>query len=350
MKRLAKKLEKIAKRAVFIALRTSSASQPEIPVAALQDVARIIVVRPNYRIGNAILSTAVIAPLREQFPGAQIDFLVTNNTAALFTNLSIDNVIAISRSAMLLPWRALAIVGKMRAKRYDLAVQLASSSLSGLMFSRLLGARYIMGQPKDDAAWYHVKVKDPVVHAYDTGTAFSRALGAVGPARTRLAISDEETASALGQLQDLGLALNGTNKAEPFVAVFVGGHADKVCPLSFWLALMAGLDRAGKRFVVFVGPEEKTMLPDLQRALEALPHGTLCLPQPLRKFAAMLAQAQLMITPDSGPMHMAAALSVPVVMMLQTQKSLAFMPPGADSHFIENLDVPQALTAVARMG
>lgn len=346
LKRIAKKTEKIVRKSIFSVLDSSSGGRQETPVTALRGVSRIIVVRPNYRIGNAILSTAVIAPLKERFPDAEIDFLVTNKTAALFANLPVDHVIALTRSAILQPWRAMAILLYLRTRRYDLAVQLAPSSLSGVLVSTLLGARYVMGKPKSDAAWYDIKVKDPIIQAYDAGTAFARALGAVGPVSTQLIVSDQEQAVALSQLQALGLS--GDSQVAPFVAVFVGGHADKVCPLLFWLALIRELDQAGKRFVVFVGPEEKAMIPHLQQALQALPLGTLCPPKSLRIFAAMLAQVRVMVTPDSGPMHMAAALGIPVVAMVQTQKSLAFIPPVASSQVVLDLNVSEALVAVDR--
>lgn len=347
MKKLAKKIEKLAKKAVFAMLGNASLARQELPVTALQDISRIIVVRPNYRIGNAILSTAIIAPLQERFPDAKIDFLVTDKTASLFANLPVNQVLAVSRSMIWQPWRAFSIVRSLRITRYDLAVQLAPSSLSGLLMSKVLGARYVMGKPRGNADWYDIKVRDPIDHAYDAGPAFSRALGTVDPAKTRLVLSDQEVARAFEQLKALAQVANGNNTVEPFVAVFVGGHADKVCPLLFWLALIRDLNQKGKRFVVFVGPEEKQMMPHLQKALEELPHGKLCPPQPLRVFAAMLAQASLMITPDSGPMHMAAALGVSVVAMVRTRKSLVFIPPGATSHVVNDLNnLPQVFAAV----
>jgi len=346
LKRAAKQLEKSGRKAVFAALGAASGRRQEISAAALQDVSRIIVIRPNYRIGNAILSTAIIAPLQARFPGATIDFLVTDKTASLFANLPIGHITAISRSVMRQPWRAVPILRELRARRYDLAVQLAPSSLSGLVVASLVGARYIMGKPKGSAAWYDITVKDPIVHAYDVGPAFSRALDNTCSSDTHLAISDQERAAALDQFQALGLQVDAAGRLDTFVAVFVGGHADKVCPVSFWLALISDLNRMGKRFVVFVGPEEKALIPRLQQALETMPLGSLCPPQRLRLFAAMLAQARVMVTPDSGPMHMAAALGVPVVMMLQTQKSLAFVPPCAGSRVVPNLNVPHVLAAV----
>lgn len=95
------------------------------------------------------------------------------------------------------PWRAFSIVRSLRITRYDLAVQLAPSSLSGLLMSKVLGARYVMGKPRGNADWYDIKVRDPIDHAYDAGPAFSRALGTVDPAKTRLVLSDQIETSSL---------------------------------------------------------------------------------------------------------------------------------------------------------
>lgn len=345
MKRVGKIAEKAVKKTVFALMSMFAGAKQETSVAALQDISRIIVIRPNYRIGNAILSTAIIAPLRARFPDAQIDFLATDKTAALYANLPVAEVAVMSRSAILRPWRAVSVVRGLRAQRYDLAVQLEQGSLSGLLVASLVGARYVMGKPKGDAVWYDINVKAPITHAYDTGPVFARELGVDVPVSTQLALSREELDQARDQFQALGLAVDGAGQVEPFVAVFVGGHADKVCPLVFWLELIRGLDQSGQRFVVFVGPEENALLPQLRQALKTLPRGVLCSPQPLRVFAAMLAQASRMVTPDSGPMHMAAALGVPVVLVARTRKSLAFVPPADDTHVVWDLNVPQVLAA-----
>lgn len=47
MKKLAKKIEKLAKKAVFAMLGNASLARQELPVTALQNISRIIVVRPN---------------------------------------------------------------------------------------------------------------------------------------------------------------------------------------------------------------------------------------------------------------------------------------------------------------
>ncbi|WP_424779336.1 glycosyltransferase family 9 protein, partial [Onishia taeanensis] len=40
-------------------------------------------------------------------------------------------------------------------------------------------------------------------------------------------------------------------------------------------------------------------------------------PQPLRDFAALVARSGVLISPDSGPLHLAAALEVPTIALMQ---------------------------------
>ncbi|WP_186332333.1 glycosyltransferase family 9 protein [Bordetella genomosp. 13] len=329
-------------------LSRGGGTRDEQGVAALCDIQRIIVIRPNYRIGNAVLSTSIIDPLRTKYPGATIDFLATDKTAGLFRNLPVGKVAALSRSAISRPWRMVSLLRNLRAGRYDLAVQLEDGSLTGLLISRLVGARYVIGKPRGSACWYDVNIREDVDHAYDTASVFSRALGVACLPRPQLVFCPQEAAGARANLETLGLRMRD-GRVEPYVALFVGGHGDKVCPAEFWTALCRGLDQLQQRFVVFVGPEETRLVPALEHALASLPHGRLCPPRPLREFAAMLAQAGAVITPDSGPMHIAAAVQVPIIAMARSQRSKAFIPAYDDTRIVWNLDVAGAVQAVREL-
>lgn len=348
VKRAARHAERTAKNKLLYVLSKGKPGQDEQTVAALCDIERIIVIRPNYRIGNAVLSTAIIDPLKLKYPGATIDFLATDKTAGLFRNLPVGKVATLSRSAISRPWRLIRLARGLRASRYDLAVQLEDGSLTGLVISRLVGARYVIGKPRGSACWYDVNIREDVDHAYDTASVFSKTLGVACLPRPQLAFSPEEKALAVSTLGALGVPAR-QDGLMPFVALFVGGHADKVCPAEFWTELCRGLDQLQQPFVVFVGPEESRIVPALEHALASLPHGQLCPPRSLREFAAMLGQASTVITPDSGPMHIAAALQVPIIAMARSQRSKAFIPAYDDTRIVWNLDVQGALQAVQEL-
>lgn len=348
VKRVARHAERTAKNKLLSVLSKGKPGRGEQTVAALRDIERIIVIRPNYRIGNAVLSTAIIDPLRLKYPGASIDFLATDKTAGLFRNLPVGKVATLSRSAIFRPWRLVSLARSLRAGRYDLAVQLEDGSLTGLVISRLVGARYVIGKPRGSACWYDVNIREDVDHAYDTASVFSKALGVACLPRPQLVFGPEEEARAVSTLESLGVPAPQGNLA-PYVALFVGGHADKVCPAEFWTELCRGLNHLCHPFVVFVGPEESAIAPVLEQAVAALPHGRICPPRSLREFAAMLGQASSIITPDSGPMHIAAALQVPIIAMARSQRSKAFIPAYDDTRIVWNLDVHGALQAVQEL-
>lgn len=345
-KKAARHAERTTKRHLLELLAFRNSSRTEKHVDALRGISRIIVIRPNYRIGNAVISTSILDPLRLKYPGATIDFLATDKTASVFRNLPVGQVAVLSRSTISRPWRMVSLLRSLRGGRYDLAVQLEDGSLTGLLISRAIGARYVIGKPKGEASWYDVNIREAVTHAYDTASIFSNALGVACLPRPRLALCPRERAQAAAQLESLGLSTMQDGRTEPFVALFVGGHADKVCPASFWADLFRGLDGQQRRFVVFVGPEEQALAPQIEQTLAALPHGRLCPTRPLREFAAMLQQASALVTPDSGPMHIAVALQVPVVAMARSHRSTGFIPDYDNTRTVWNLDVAQTLQAV----
>ena len=68
--------------------------------------------------------------------------------------------------------------------------------------------------------------------------------------------------------------------------------------------------------------------------------------QPLRVMAACCADAALVVTPDTGPMHLAAAVGVPVVAVLQAKISSRYVPRGDAHRELMKPSVAEVLQAV----
>jgi len=108
--------------------------------------------------------------------------------------------------------------------------------------------------------------------------------------------------------------------------MFVGGHLDKRLPLRFWQEQIEELNVWGEPYVVMVGPEEEKYRSELEQCCGAA--GRVLPLMPIREFAAVLSHMITLITPDTGPMHMATALGVPVIALLNVEKSRKFAPKG----------------------
>ncbi|HEY8515641.1 MAG TPA: glycosyltransferase family 9 protein [Candidatus Binatia bacterium] len=318
---------------------------PNIPLDDVTDVRRVLLVRPNFRLGNALITSPLIAALRERFPHAQIDYLGGEGTLAVVEHLGIDERIAISRRFVARPWRFVALFARLRRRKYDVAIEAAMGSFSGGLYTFLSGARFRVGITGRGDRFLNVRLPAaPVTHAYDGPVAFAERLGVTCEPRPVYVVTEAEAADALATLKLLRLADH--ERVHPFVALFVGGHGAKRWPEDCWVALARRVAGEGASVVVFTGPDEAGAVERLRERLAGV--ARVLEPRPLRAFAALLATATVVVTPDSGPMHLAAALGVPCVAVLSNRASTFFPPRGPlDVSLVEPsvADVERALLA-----
>ncbi|MBU1694999.1 MAG: hypothetical protein KKC51_13680 [Verrucomicrobia bacterium] len=209
--------------------------------------------------------------------------------------------------------------------KYDLAIDPSFGSFSAVLYMWLSGARYRMGGGRWAAGLCNIAVdKKKGGHAYDGVVFLARALDVPVRDHPYYPVTPAESRKAIASLGGLNLA--DKRGSFPFIALFVGGHQDKRWPNESWIDLAGRLHEAGARVLILLGPEEIHFGPKIRQLLAgAIP---VLDPLPLPDFAAVLQQARLVATPDSGPMHLAVALDVPTVAILQQESSRKFAPRG----------------------
>ena len=341
--RLGQKLGHFGKRALGRVVDVLLPTPANVPIEAVPNARRVLIVRPNFRIGNTLLATPLILALRERFPGAQVDYLCGDTTAPLLAHLPVDTVYPVSRRFITRPWQFVALFMRLRRMHYDVAVEGSMNSFSGGLYAYFTGAHYRIGC--SGKADYFLNVRLPferAAHAYASIPAFARRLGASCPDHPVYQVSAEEQTAALTVLTQLQLAVGST--VLPFVGVFVGGHLEKRWPSARWFELAGSLASAGGRVIVFLGPEELPFEREYRRQLPA--NVRMLPPQPLRLFAALWGAAHLVVTPDSGPMHLAAALGVPAIVLLQSEVSRNYAPQGEQDRILVRATVAEVVAAV----
>jgi heptosyltransferase-3 len=249
----------------------------------------------------------------------------------------------LSRDMLARPWKLLALWRKLRKRRYDLAIQVADTSLTGWLCLKAAGARRTLGANARLAGRYDAVYLLPLgqTHAYDMAATIAHSLGLDCESRPWMMISKPEQAQAQAQFEQWS--------REPFnVGVFVGGHLNKRLPLTFWQALCDALNARGIRFILLIGPEEAALQSALQHRLGR--HGHIAPSMPLRTFAATLGQLPRLITPDTGPMHMAVALGVPVTAVLNVAGSQKFAPRGPADQVLFSPSPAETVDAIMQTG
>ena len=253
---------------------------------------RILLVKPS-SLGDVVHALPVVAAIREQWPECELRWLILPAWRSLVEeNPGVSATILFPRDRFRGPsgWlRAAAWGGTLRDWRPDLALDLQGLLRSGL-FCRLSGAPRIIGlsDAREGAGLLHtdrVSV-DSRDHAVRRCLRVLEPLGIPVPAEPRF------------DLPDGGLPA-GFDPSEPYLVLhpFARGRG-KSLDVSMIRAFLRGA--AGRR-VILVG--RGNCPHDLPRHAENWTNRT-----DLGELIGMIRSASFIVSSDSGPMHLAAAL------------------------------------------
>ncbi len=290
-------------------------------------IRRILVIKPR-AIGDVLLSTPVLPDLRREFPAAQIDFLVESFASPVldgnpFINRVVTYDTRVDSSA--------SIVSRVRKNHYDLVIDLFANPRTAVI-TLLSGARYRAGFPfKWRRVAYNIIVtpRSGQVHNVEFNLDALRRLGIEVTSTAPSFYLDEES----GEFAHSFLVENDLAAGE-FLAINIGGGwgtkrwpLDKFTELSSMIRL-----RLHRRVVVLYGPSEEAGAAKIARSSRAI----LAPPTSLKQMGAILFRSRLLITNDSGPMHIAAALGVPTLAIFGPTSPHLQGPYGNISEIVRN--------------
>jgi ADP-heptose:LPS heptosyltransferase len=133
---------------------------------------------------------------------------------------------------------------------------------------------------------------------------------------------------------DLMLGKAAADAGAPLVGLFPGaGHPGRCWPAERFAQLADFLIRNdGLKPVIFVGPEERQMIAEI-RAL--FPAPCIILDKlSIAQLAAAQARLAVFISNDTGPVHIAAAVGTPVVVLIDLPTPHAYIPLGASQRLM----------------
>lgn len=291
-----------------------------------QKIEKILVVRSLFRMGDLILASPAILLFRKNFPGATIDFVGSGLSKALFENLPIDRHYEAHRQFPKVCWSFLVLLKQIREAKYDLAFDASGSSAAlGSFLVGFSAARLRVGLKGKWDRWFNARLDRPAIrNKYRILPELFGALGMDNPVvYPRLFLSSQEIRQGKTRIQDLIESGNS-----PIVGIFVGGRKarGKRWPKENFLELATRLLGAAAQPVIFVGPEERELLPYFERELR---HRAPTVFEPnVRSFASLVANCNLFVACDSGPVHLACALRVRTVAIFLKNEFDRWGPPA----------------------
>ncbi len=288
-------------------------------------VKQILLVRANFRMGNALLALPAIAAFQRHFPDATVDFVGSPISQLLFRHQPLNRHYIAPRRFPRVVWEYPRLMHELRARHYDLALDVSCShSGVGSFIVGFSGARIRGGIAGKWDQLFNLKIaKFAENNKYRKMTELLTAMhlqtiDAVGAVQFSAA-EKLEGAKTLESLVG--------NRNVPRVGVFVGGRKlrGKRWPLENFVEVANGLRRRGVAVVAFFGPEETDVAGLLRASFD--PSIPVIFEPSVRKFAAILAHLDLLICCDSGPMHLACAVGVRVLAIFQKNNVLRWAPP-----------------------
>ena len=305
--------------------------------------ARILLLRLE-RIGDLLMALPAIADVRALAPSAQIHLAVGSwNRTLAGAIASVDHVhvvdarwLAREQKGASLP-KVLAAARGWRRERYDLAINFEPDIRSNLMLA-VAGAAWTAGYASAGAGSLLDVALDYDVRAHTTDNA-RRLVGAVfgrvpeGSTHVGLVIGDAAARDAASRL--------GAAASRPLVGVHVsGGRAIKQWDPARFTEVAARLsDERGAAIVLTGAAAERSMVDQVRGALGARTVVDVAGDIDLVSLAAVLQRLDLLVTGDTGPMHLAAAVGTPVVAVFGPSDPVRYAPRGALDRVVR-VDLP----------
>jgi len=289
-------------------------------------------------LGDTLMSTPGLRALRDTYPQAHITLLVHPSLLALFTGLAeVDELIPYDGK-----WRGFGRTARRLARDgYDLAAIFHGNEPQATPLAYLSRARHIFKLPNNNRWNFLLSNREPVLgwddlgHGIEQRLAVARLAGAAGNLSRIMTVP----VHAAGE-KAVADALAERGWLDASIVAFQPGAStmSRRWPRSRFIAAAVQLvaKHPELRFVVTGSPAEAALCQEVAAGIEAavpMAGGVRAWSSagklPLLALPALLKRASLLVTGDTGPMHLAVTVETPVVALFAVSDP-ARSGPGDD--------------------
>ena len=322
---------------------------------ATKAIFRILVLRPNHRLGNVLMLTPLVSELERTFPGAEIDVLVAGTAGrdVFSTFASVRRVHAFPHYALRHLIHVLQTIVELRGFRYDLIVDPCADSNSNRLLTTWLKTRFALGIPvRLSAAYTHwSKVMDSapahmaMLPVYMLRHALASSPEVDGKEYPHLDIRLTKPEQAAGR-HVLNTLLGWRNKPshQITIGIFANATGTKRFDECWWLQFISTLVGQRKEFAIV-----EIVAADARSRLDA--SFPAYYSSDARKLAALISNLDCFISADCGVMHLACASGARTIGLFSVTDAAKYEPYGGDNCSFETAgkdasDVARSILAI----
>lgn len=296
-------------------------------------IRRILIVRPNSRLGNQLLLTPLLQEIEDTLPDVKVDLFVRGNLAPiLFQNYKcIDRYIKLPPKPFKELMKYVQTWISMRKYHYDLVFNVDSGSSSGRLATQFVNGRIKFFGDREESLLRIPEYKHmgrwPVYNfrLYLSMMGYKMAETPVKP--LSLFLSAEEKSNGRAVLESL------VKNSKPTIMVYTFATGDKCLSKEWWQQMYGKLvARYGNDYnLLEVLPKEKVSQIDFQ--------ATSYYSTDIREMGATIGQGAVFITGDCGVMHLASSVGIPTVGLFSSSSIETYKPYNEGSFAVHTNDV-----------
>ena len=295
-----------------------------IPVRK-KKIERIVIVK-LWALGDSLMTLPMVKALRKKYPNAKISVLCRKVNYQVYDQKFVDEILFFDG------WGMLALL--LHFKRYDIAIDTDPWLRCSALLNWYLGKKRVGYAGQIRSILYNYKIRfDRKKHMVQHYLEMGEVLGAKGERKLLpLPYSHADQTKVLGFLKK-----NKITRRKPIIGIGIGvGPTGKIrlWRNDRWAKVCDALVKGKKAQIVFVGTkDDNALIEEVQRNMKSISFNTagrFSIPQS----AYLLSLCDLTIAPDTGTMHLAAAMGTRTLGLFGPNLPSLWSPFGRRNDYI----------------
>jgi len=283
-------------------------------------IERVLIIRPNHRLGNLLLITPLVQEVINTYPNCKIDLFIKGNLGPIvFKNYkNINKIINLPRKPSKEISKYFNNWFSIKNNKYDLAINVVIGSSSGRIATKISNAKFKVFGDVDEANktqydnFEHI-AKKPIYSLRNYLSKFGITEKNNGIPSINLKLSSSEMAQGQKIVEELA------NNNKNTISLFTYATADKCYSEKWWLNFYEKLKESFPSYnFIEVLPVENISMIDFEAPS--------FYSKDIREICAFIANTNLFIGADSGIMHLASAAQVPTIGLFSRLNQIEYQP------------------------
>ncbi len=300
--------------------------EPSLEVGKQIQIKKVLIVRPNHRLGNQLLTTPLVQEIEKLFPDCKIDIFAKGGVAfPIFQNYaSIDKIYKLPRKPFSNLLKYVMCWISIKRKHYDLVINGDANSSSGRMLTNLAKAPLKIfgdGYPETKQLYldYQHIAKYPVYNLRFYLSKLGHTLNKEDAPLLNIKLTQEEISNGKSTLDNL------VKNSLPTICVYTNATGSKCYSEEWWESFY---DKLKTNFASNYNIIEMLPVENISKINFQAPH---IYSTDIREMASIITNTTVFIAADNGVMHLASASLTPIIGLFSRGNKAIYEPYGNGS-------------------